>query len=235
MRRRHLRLAALASALSLTALACDAFTGVEARRLELTALAFASTPLALHDSGVLFVQAETVADGVVLDPDERLPLSWTTSRGDDESTGMWHAEQCLRDTPYAPYPCYALFVTLEVDADGAAFATRSFAHGAVWDANSLSPRFGTVAVLDPRRLLRVAHEMQRWREVRFVEAGGGTFCVNSARCVASPIRLGVGTVRPRDGVLQIAVGDTITARYVNPAGDTLVRSIAILALQDRPQ
>ena len=222
-------------ALGVLLLGCDSFAGLQMRRAQLTGLGFADVPIALADSGVLIAQAQFLTDEVQLSTSDRIPLTWVTSRGDRETTGMWYAEDCLRGTPYAPFPCFVLNITLEAGTDPGLTAARVYALGAVLVPLFPGSRSGQVVVQDPRDLMSIAHELQSWREIRFVERGdGGPSCVTWDRCLASPIRLSIGPVRQRDGVLQVAVGDTVTLRYDNPSGATLTSTRFIGALGGPP-
>jgi hypothetical protein len=183
---------------------------------------FSDYPASLRDGGAIVVSGELDRDGVNLGANRRIQVTITTSGGDIERIGLWHARGG-RGTAWDLY-----FSTLAFEVVGASgvdaveFEQRFRDRGLVPVRLSMGWLQYQILTFDPLRIAQVAAEVRRWSEVAILEMTPGLiFSTHLDRGVVAPLKVQYHQPRRRDGVLQVALGDTLRAQFVNPNGDTL--------------
>lgn len=205
--------AALGALLALTLLSCDAPLGATRAVDEAPYMAsFELNHSNFRDGGVFTLAAVPFDGGFRVPKGEFIALELSTSRGDAELMKL------------VPMLCGATLcheATLEMlpGVSLLEFETRIHNAGArlssAYDARS-RPQAGRVWALDGN-ISRVANELRRHPTVASVEPLGMYRILPTAGHLAAILHGGIPlanvAVRPRDGTLSFAPGDTVFARY----------------------
>lgn len=216
---RHLRFAQ-AAVLASALVSCDAITGPALERTELASLAF-GTISAVADSSAIVLVARPRSIQFRLAPDERIPITVSTSSGDVERVLLFD-EAGGQGTPWDGYFSRVAFLVAANPGTAEALDHRLRQRGLVPAPVTNSPNARLAISFDPGRIVDAVEEVSRWPEVDFVDFEYGRFFTfGTPNGLAGPLRTAFGVPRAGDGVLQVAPGDTLFARYAQPSGGTL--------------
>lgn len=200
---------------------CQPFTGPARASVSLAELEFAD--MSIRDSSALVIVARPADPTLELGSFRRVAVQVRTSAGDRETVEIWH-EGGGRGTVYE-----GSFSTVAFSFVGAA-GVQADALERKLRSRSLVPfvlnqgaLLYLVITFDPMRVAQVATEVSRWPEASIVELVQGTIFepFGTRNALAGPLRIAYGAPRSRDGVLQVAPGDTLWAQHIGPSGDTL--------------
>ncbi|MEX2182284.1 MAG: hypothetical protein WD771_09600 [Gemmatimonadaceae bacterium] len=199
--------------------ACGLFTApVEYEQPELVSLEIDQLAIAIRDGGVLVVIAELSDTVLELSGNERVALEVSTSGGDSERLDLYHLT-CPVGSPFRGFHCHDFSIALLAGYDSVALRHRVRAIGG--REVRLTNRW-LVVVNHPLRIALFARDAAAW-------PGVGSSSLSYSTCpgcslkafLRGPIALENGAARLRDGILQFVSGDTIRARYTNPAGSAI--------------
>jgi hypothetical protein len=195
----------------------------------LVSLEFAEAPIALRDGGALVVVGRPENPDFELGTSRRVAVVVSSSSGDSEILALWH-EGGGRGTVWeGDFSTVAFLVVFAANADAVSLEGKLESIGLVpVRVSPFSPIY-QVITFDPLRIARVATQVSRWPEVAIVElVQGPVYGPNDGgNTLSGPLRVAYALPRQRDGVLQVASGDTLRVVHVGPAGDTLSASMIV--------
>jgi hypothetical protein len=192
--------------------------------LQLDSLWVEPSSSALVDSGLVVVMGQPTDTSSRLGANERLRLEVTTSGGDTEELSF-----ASYICPHAT-ECSSLSVSMKDGHDVRLLTPIVYAVPGRLYSVSASGRTGGIRVFDPRNASKAISRIAREATVSTVSLSGLSFpdfipTPYSQALAAIGIQMAPPIVR--DGLLQLASGEIITFRYIQPDETTATVSISV--------